>query len=444
VDEVMKKAAYFGCIQTHPSLYVKEYATMAHPTDPSLTFPSTTPTSPEDPLTDILRQGAQRMLAQAVEAEVEAWIDDHAHLTDAHGHRQVVRNGHAASRTVVTGVGPIDVSMPRVHDHRPTDERERFTSKILPPYLRKAKSIDELIPWLYLKGISTGDFTEALQALLGPDCPGLSATTITRLITTWQDEHQRWSQRDLSDEHYVYVWADGIHFNIRLEEDRQCLLVLMGATAEGGKELIAVSDGYRESEQSWTALLLDLKRRGLMIDPQLATADGALGFWAGCRKVWPATREQRCWVHKTANVLDKLPKRLQSEAKDRLHQIWMAATRAEAEHAFDGFVETYEAKYPSAVSCLKKDHAVLLTFYDFPAEHWLHLRTTNPIESTFATVRLRHRRTKGNGSRKACLAMVFKLCQSASKKWRRLNGHELIQDVIANVTFIDGEKQRAA
>jgi transposase-like protein len=334
--------------------------------------------------------------------------------------------------------------MPRVHDRREEDERERFTSKILPPYLRKAKAIDELIPWLYLKGISTGDFTEALQALLGPDCPGLSAATVTRLLATWQDEHRQWSQRDLSDKRYVYLWADGIHFNIRLEEDRQCILVLMGATGDGCKELIAVQDGYRESEQSWTSLLLDLKQRGLTLDPKLATADGALGFWSAARKLLPGTREQRCWVHKTANVLDKLPKRLRSEAKDKLHQIWMAPGRAGADEAFDLFVATYEAKYPGAVACLTKDRDVLLTFYDFPAEHWIHLRTTNPIESTFATVRLRHNKTKGNGSRRACLAMVFKLCESAQKRWRRLNGHELIQDVIAGVTFTNGEKQKAA
>lgn len=409
----------------------------------SFTLPSVNPAI-EDPLSDVLRRGARQMLIGAVEAEAAAWIDEHTHLTDSHGHRQVVRNGHASSRTVVTGVGPLQVTMPRVHDRRPEDERERFTSKILPPYLRKAKSIDELIPWLYLKGVSTGDFTEALAALLGPDCPGLSATTVTRLVAQWQDEHQQWSQRDLSDKHYVYVWADGIHFNIRLEEDRQCILVLMGATADGNKELIAVQDGFRESEQSWTGMMLDLKQRGLTIDPKLATADGALGFWAACRKLWPTTREQRCWVHKTANVLDKLPKRLQSEAKDKIHQIWMAPGKEAANEAFDLFVKTYEAKYPAAVECLTKDRDVLLTFYDFPAEHWGHIRTTNPIESTFATVRLRHKKTKGNGSRRACLAMVFKLCESAQKRWRRLNGHELIQDVIASVTFTDGEKQQAA
>jgi transposase-like protein len=411
--------------------------------DESLAFPNSDPAD-HDPLTEILRRGARDLLVQAVEAEVATWLSHRQHLLDEHGHRQVVRNGHAEPRTIVTGVGPLKVQMPRVHDRRPEDQRERFTSAILPPYLRKAKSIDELIPWLYLKGVSTGDFTDALQALLGVGCPGLSATTVTRLLAAWQQEQAEWSQRDLSSKRYVYIWADGIHFNIRLEEDRQCILVLMGATADGRKELIAVQDGHRESEQSWTSLLLALKQCGLTIDPNLATADGALGFWAACRKLWPTTREQRCWVHKTANVLDKLPKRLQSQAKDKLHQIWMAPTRRAAEEAFDLFVDTYEAKYPHATECLKKDREVLLTFYDFPAEHWIHLRTTNPIESTFATVRLRHNRTKGNGSRRACLAMVFKLCQSAEKRWRRLNGHALIEDVIAGVRFTDGEKTKAA
>jgi transposase-like protein len=397
-----------------------------------------------DPLTQVLRQGAQQMLIWAVEAEVANWIDAHAHLTDPQGRRQVVRNGYGAERTVVTGVGQMQVKMPRVHDRRPAQQRERFSSKILPPYLRKAKSIEQLIPWLYLKGVSTGDFSDALEALVGPGCGGFSAATVTRLVEHWQSEHEQWSARDLSDKRYVYVWADGIYFNIRLEEDRQCILVLIGATADGRKELIAVEDGYRESEQSWHAMLLGLKQRGLSIAPELATADGALGFWAAARKLWPGTREQRCWVHKTANVLDKLPKRQQPGAKDKLHQIWMAPTRAEAEQAFDHFVEVYRAKYPKAVECLSKDREALLTFYDFPAEHWVHLRTTNPIESTFATVRLRHRRTKGNGSRRACLAMVFKLCQSAQARWRRLNGYELIEDVIAGVTFTDGEKQKAA
>jgi transposase-like protein len=429
----------------HPALHLKEYATVTEATEDRLNFPHDAGIeSHRDVLTEILRAGALDLLGHAVRAEVAQWIDERTHLTDEHGHRQVVRNGYAAPRTIVTGVGPLDVQMPRVHDRRPEGQRERFTSQILPPYLRKAKTIDELIPWLYLKGVSTGDFTEALQSLLGPGCPGLSASTVTRLIATWQDEQQAWSRRDLSQKCYVYVWADGIYFNIRLEEDRQCILVLMGATADGRKELIAVQDGYRESEQSWTAMLLDLKQRGLTADPKLAIADGALGFWAAMRKLWPTTREQRCWVHKTVNVLDKLPKRLHGEAKDKIHQIWMAPTKAAAEEAFDLFVATYQAKYPKAVACLKKDRDVLLTFYDFPAEHWVHIRTTNPIESTFATVRLRHDKTKGNGSRKAGLAMVLKLVQSAEKRWRKLNSHDRISDVIAGIAFIDGEKQRAA
>jgi len=400
--------------------------------------------SQADPLAEVLHRGARQLLIQAVEAEVAQWVGERAHLVDDQGHRQVVRNGYAVPRTIITGVGPMPVKTPRAHDRRSPQVRERFTSTLLPPYLRKAKAIDELIPWLYLKGISTGGFTEALQALLGPDCPGLSASTITRLTSTWQEEQAAWSKRDLSDKEYVYIWADGIHFNIRLEEDRQCILVLMGATKDGKKELIAVQDGHRESEQSWMSMLLDLKDRGLMIDPKLAIADGALGFWAAMRKAWPNTKEQRCWVHKTANVLDKLPKTLQSEAKDKLHQIWMAPGRKQANKAFDLFIQTYEAKYPKATQCLAKDRDELLTFYDFPAEHWIHLRTTNPIESTFATVRLRHKRTKGNGSRKACLAMVYKLIESAQKRWRRLNGHALIPDVIAGVVFTDGEKLKAA
>ena len=397
-------------------------------------------TSSRDVLTDILRDGAQRLLSQAIEAEVADWIASHAHVTSQAGHRQVVRNGHLPKRTITTGVGPIEVQQPRVLDRRAPREAEPFSSKILPPYLRKTKSLEELIPWLYLKGVSTGDFNEALAALLGPNCPGLSASTVTRLKTCWEGEFQEWNQRSLEGKPYVYLWADGVHFNIRLEEDRQCILVLMGATADGRKELIAVVDGFRESEQSWKALLLDVKSRGLVIDPKLATGDGALGFWKALRQVYPTTREQRCWVHKTANVLDSLPKRLQPEAKEKLHQIWMAPTKVDAGKAFDLFVATYEAKYPKATGCLSKDRDVLLTFYDFPAEHWIHLRTTNPIESTFATVRLRHRRTKGSGSRTACLTMVFKLMQSASKRWRLLNGSQLMPEVIAGVQFIDGIK----
>jgi transposase-like protein len=384
------------------------------------------------------------MLATAIEAEVADWIDRHAHMKDENGRRQVVRNGHLPERTITTGLGEVAVRQPRVRDRRPAGEREKFTSKILPPYLRKTKSIEDLIPWLYLKGVSTGDFPEALAALLGADAAGLSATTVTRLKTHWEDEYSQWSKRSLEGKEYVYVWADGIYFNIRLEEDRQCMLVLMGATPEGKKELIAIHDGHRESEQSWKELLLDCKSRGLTVDPKLATGDGALGFWKALAQVYPETREQRCTVHKTANILDKLPKRLQSGAKEKLHDIWNADSRENANKAFDLFLETYQAKYPKAAECLAKDRDTLLAFYDFPAEHWIHLRTTNPIESTFATVRLRHRKTKGNGSRKACLTMVFKLVQAAEKKWRVLNGAMLIPDVIRGVTFTDGIREARA
>ncbi len=401
-------------------------------------------TSFQDVLTGILRQGAQRMLAQAIEAEVAEWIEAHGDLRDEVGRRQVVRNGRLPKRTILSGVGPIEVQQPRVLDRRPEGEAESFSSKILPPYLRKTKSLEELIPWLYLKGVSTGDFSEALAALVGPSAAGLSATTITRLKDVWEEEFQEWTKRFLEGKKYVYLWADGVHFNIRLQEDRQCILVLMGATEDGRKELIAVSDGYRESEQSWKALLLDVKARGLVVDAKLAIGDGALGFWKALPQVYPTTREQRCWVHKTANVLDKLPKRLQPEAKEKLHAIWMAETKAEAGKAFDLFVATYQAKYAKATECLAKDREVLLSFYDFPAEHWRHLRTTNPIESTFATVRLRHRRTKGNGTRQACLAMVFKLMQSAQKRWRLLNGSTLLPDVIQGIQFIDGIKPQEA
>lgn len=381
------------------------------------------------------------MLATAIEAEVAQWIATHEHLIDESGRRQVVRNGRLPKRKITTGLGQVEVEQPRVHDRRKPEEREKFTSQILPPYLRKTKSIEELIPWLYLKGVSTGDFGEALQSLLGTQCPGLSASTVTGMKKVWEAEYRQWNQRSLEGKQYVYVWADGVHFNIGLEEDRQCILVLMGVTPEGKKELIAVHDGYRESEQSWKELLLDVKARGLTVDPLLATGDGALGFWKALPQVYPKTREQRCWVHKTANVLDKLPKRIQPGAKDMIHQIWMADTRGHAGEAFDLFIETYEAKYPKATECLSKDREALLAFYDFPAEHWKHLRTTNPIESTFATVRLRTKKTKGSGSRIACLTMVYKLMKSAEKKWRAFNGSAVLPDVIQGVKFINGVKE---
>jgi transposase-like protein len=404
---------------------------------------------PRDILTEILRRGAQQMLAAAVENEVAEYIAAHAGERDADGRRLVVRNGRMSPRDIQTPIGPVDVARPRVNDKRVDADgaRHRFTSKILPPYLRRTKAIDELVPWLYLKGVSTGDFPEALQALLGPGAEGLSATNICRLKQIWENEWKDWSRRDLAGKDYVYVWADGIYFNIRLEDEankKQCILVLMGATADGTKELIGMAEGYRESEQSWLELLRGLQARGLTTAPKLAVADGALGFWAAARKLWPTTREQRCWVHKTENVLNKMPKSIQPKAKAMLHEIWQAATKADAETAFGLFVETFEAKYPKAAACLAKDRDVLLTFYDFPAEHWSHVRTTNPIESTFATVRLRHRRTKGSGSRTACLTMVFKLTQAAEKRWRRLNGSALLPEVIRGVTFIDGIKEQAA
>jgi putative transposase len=397
-----------------------------------------------DPLSEILRLGAQRLLAQAVEAEVADWIDAHQHCRDADGHRQVVRNGHLPERTLTTGVGLVAVHQPRVHDRRPAGEWEKFTSAVLPPYLRKTKSIEELIPWLYLKGVSTGDFSEALAALLGPDAKGLSATTVTRLKGLWEQEYHDWSKRSLAGKHYVYVWADGVYFNIRLEGGRQCILVLLGATADGKKELIAIQDGQRESEQSWKELLLDVQARGLTLEPKLAIGDGSLGFWKAVRQVWPETAEQRCWVHKTANVLDKLPKSVQPKAKEMLHAIYLAPSRAEAEKAFDLFLRTYEAKYPKATGCLAKDRTALLAFYAYPAEHWMHLRTTNVIESVFATVRLRTEKTKGSGTRVACLTMVFKLMQSASRHWRALNGSALLGEVIKGTVFVDGIKQENA
>jgi transposase-like protein len=354
-----------------------------------------------------------------------------------------VRHGYLPERQVQTGIGAVAVRRPRVRDRQPDagGGHIRFTSAILPPYLRRAKSIEELLPWLYLKGISTGDFGEALAALLGPDAPGLSATTITRLKATWAEEYERWRRRDLSAKRYVYFWADGIYCQPRLDHDKQCLLVIIGADEIGNKDIVGLSDGYRESEQSWLELLLDLKRRGLTIAPQLAIGDGALGFWKALRQVYGQTREQRCWVHKTANVLNKLPKSLQAKAKSHLHDIWMAETKSEADNAFDFFVQAYGAKYDKAVDCLIKDRDHLLTFYDFPAEHWKHIRSTNPIESTFATVRLRTTKTKGCLSRQTALTMVFKLLLSARKKWRRLDGSNHLAEVIQGVPFIDGIRQ---
>ena len=395
----------------------------------------------EDPLTEILRNGARALLAQAVEAEVAAFLDKHGDLKTEDGLQRIVRHGHLPEREVMTGIGPVGVRQPRVRDRgAPAEatERIRFTSTILPPYARRSKSLDVLLPILYLKGISTGDFAEALVALLGKDAPGLSASTISRLKEAWTDDHNRWKRRDLSARRYVYIWADGIYLQARLEDEKQCILVLIGATPEGRKELIGFTDGARESTQDWRELLLDLKRRGLTVAPKLAVADGGLGFWKALGEVWPTTQEQRCWVHKTANVLNKLPKSQQPKAKRSCQEIWMAETRADAVAAFDAFIESYRLKYEKAADCLAKDRDALLAFYDFPAEHWKHLRTSNPIESTFATVRHRTIRSKGCLSNATALAMVFKLVDAAQKSWRRLDGHNQLPKVVLGAMIKDG------
>lgn len=391
-----------------------------------------------DPLTEILRTGARRLIEQAIEAELEELLDATRLLRDDAGRRRVVRNGHLPEREVQTGIGPVAVSVPRVHDRSGEGGRIRFTSNILPKYVRRTRSLEALIPWLYLKGVSTGDFSEALAALLGPDAPGLAPATIARLKASWQADLEAWKQRDLTGRHYVYLWADGVYFNVRMDQDAQCVLVIMGATEDGRKELLAIEDGYRESAQSWREVLLDLKRRGLEQAPKLATGDGALGFWKALHEVYGQTRVQRCWVHKTANVLNCLPKSQQPKAKQRIHDIYLAGTKAEAEAAFSFFVDAYGPKYPKAAHCLEKDREELLAFYDFPAEHWKHLRTTNPIESTFATVRLRTAKVRGCFSRQTVLTMVFQLARCAEKSWRRLNGYPLLKDVADNIIFIDG------
>src|SRR5881398_2834803 len=392
-----------------------------------------------DPLTEVLREGARALLAQAVEAEVAAFLAGHANRQTEDGRQRLVRHGHRPERKIMTGLGPVPVRAPRIRDRTGAGaSRIRFTSAILPPYARRSKSLAVLIPILYLRGISSGDFEDALSALLGPDAGGLSASSIARLKEAWSDEHARWSKRDLSAKRYVYFWVDGIHVQARLEEDAQCLLVIIGATPEGKKELVGLTDGVRESVQSWRELLLGLRRRGLSIGPELAVADGALGFWQALEEVWPKTRGQRCWVHKTVNVLNKLPTSLQAKATRALQDIWMAETKKDALAAFDAFVETWGVKYDKAAECLIKDRDALLAFYDFPAEHWKHLRTTNVVESSFATVRHRTVRSKGCLSNNTALAMIFKLAEAAGKRWRRLNGHNQLPKLILGIKFTDG------
>lgn len=394
-------------------------------------------------LENTLREGAQHLLKMAIEEEIANYLQQHAQERDENGRRQVVRNGYMPERSLQTGLGEVTVKQPRVLDRR---EGKSFNSSILPKYMRRVPSLDATIAALYLKGVSTSDMGEALESILGEGARGLSSSNITRMVEQWQQERDAWNRRDLSGKHYVYLWADGIYFNVRLSDDRPCVLVLMGAMPDGTKEMIAIVDGQRESKLSWREMLLDLKQRGLGVGPKLAVADGAMGFWAAFEEVWPDAKQQRCWVHKTANVLDKMPKKAQPKAKEMLHEIYMAESKEDALKAWDKFMQVYGDKYDKACECLNKDKEQLLTFYDFPAAHWKHIRTSNPIESTFATIRHRQRLTKGNGSRKATLAMVFKLSMEAEKHWRRLTGSELLDKVIAGVTFKDGieEKEAAA
>ena len=392
-------------------------------------------------LEQVAREGARKMLQLALENEVEEFIQKHSNLTDEDGRNVVAKNGYMPQRDIVTGMGPLTMKQPRIDDRNLKDYNryDRFTSNILPRYLRRIPSIDNLIPALYLKGISTNDFPTALSAILGEKAAGLSATNIVRLKNCWEEDYLQWKSRDLRGKNYVYFWADGVYFNVRLEDNRSCILVIMGADKHGNKELVAVQDGFRESKLSWREMLLDLKQRSLSFAPKLATGDGGLGFWAAIDEVFPETRRQRCWVHKTVNILDKMPKSIQAKAKSMIHEMYMAATKEDALKAYDHFIQSFEPKYPKAVECLKKDKEDLFTFYDFPATHWTSIRTTNPIESTFATVRLRTNKTKGCGSRIATLTMVFKLTMEAAKTWKKLKGHQLILLVLENKKFVDGE-----
>ena len=401
-------------------------------------------TDVRDHLSEVLREGARRMLQAAIEDEVADYVALHSDRRDDDGRRLVVRNGHHPERKIQTGIGPIAVKKPKVNDKRmdANGERIRFHSSIIPPYLKRTKSVEDLVPWLYLRGISTGDFPLALEAILGKDAAGLSTTSVVRLKAHWEKDFKDWGKRDLSRKRYVYFWADGVYPRVRLEDSSsQCFLVIMGATKDGKKELVAIGEGARESEQAWREVLLDLKRRGLHDGPELAIGDGALGFWSAISKEYPNAAHQRCWVHKTCNIVDKLPKSSQGRAKGLLKDIYTADTRKAAENAIDHFCEVFEPKHPKAVKCLVKDRDELLAFYSFPAEHWVHIRTTNPIESLFATIRLRTKWTKVHGSAKAALTMALKLAQCAEKKWNKLRGSQLLADVIdINFKFEDGVK----
>lgn len=391
-----------------------------------------------DALTELLRNGARNLISQAINVELEELLAQYAEQK-VDGKQAVIRNGYLPKRTIQTGLGDVEVQVPKIRDK--SQQGIKFNSLLIPPYLKRTESIEELLPVLYLKGISTGDFSEALKSLLGANAKGLSAGTISRLKQQWQEEYKSWSKRNLDLKKYVYIWADGVYFNIRSEEAKQCILVVIGVNEHGKKELIAIEEGYRESTQSWTELLEDIRHRGLTSAPKLAIGDGALGFWNAISKVYPETKHQRCWVHKTANVLNKLPKSVQPKVKEALHDIWMAETRDDAHKAFDSTVNRFGDKYPGAMNCLVKDKEQMLAFYDYPAVHWQHIRTSNPIESTFATVRLRTAKTRNAVSRTTILAMVFKLTQSAENRWRKLRGFKLLADVVDGVKFVDGEKQ---
>ena len=398
--------------------------------------------SSESLLDELAREGARRMLVKALETEVATYLSASAGDRDESGLALVVRNGKGRARKVTLGSGTIQIRTPRVNDRRVEEggERRRFTSEILPPYMRRSPKVSEVLPILYLRGLSTGDFRPALEGLLGKEASGLSATNISRMTGEWDEEYQVFRKSSLAEKDYVYVWVDGIHFNVRLEDDRLCTLVMIGVRPDGTKELIAVEDGYRESTESWASLLRGLKRRGMRA-PLVAIGDGALGFWVAARDVWPETRHARDWCHKMANVLDKLPKRLQPRAKTLLREAMYADKKQHASEAIDRLAEEFGAKHPKAIACLRKDEELMLTHFDYPAEHWKHLRTTNLIESPFATVRLRQRVTKGAGSRTKALLMAFKLLDMAQLRWRKLNGSELLPLVRAGVTFVDGVRQ---
>jgi transposase-like protein len=395
------------------------------------------PETAQDMLTEVIRSGAKKLLAAAINAEVEEFLAIHQKLMED-GRHQYVRNGYLPERDIQTGIGEVRVNVPRIRDRSQIKSEAQYRSRIVPTYLRRSIKMGEFLPLLYLKGISTGDFKEVLTGLFGTVAQNVSPGVISRLKSQWEEEYEQWNQRSLAGEHFVYWWVDGIYFQARMEESKDCILVIMGVRDNGMKELIAISDGYRESKDSWLDLLNNLKRRGLKKAPKVAVGDGALGFWGALNEAYPETLHQRCWVHKTANILNNLPKNMQAQAKSDIQQIWMAETKQNAYKAYDEFTAKYKAKYPKAVECLKKDKEELLTFYNFPAEHWKSLRTTNPIESTFATVRHRTRKSKGCFSRTTILAMVFKLCGSAEKRWRAIHGFKRIAEVIEGVRFVNG------